>query len=487
VALTRLGSTRDFVRTWFSWKRQAILALVIIVCVVMAFSYLYTPEYESTAKVLILPRTSEGVVISGGTEELRVAPVSMEDINTEMELLSSDDVLRDTVKSFKKGGMALKTEGTEWYDEIVDIVKKAINEVLIFLKLKAKLSPFDAKVQLLRESLEVEPVAMSNIILVTLSAERPKAAEVVLNRLLLVYVRHHNDVFSKREGFQFYHDQETGYRKKLETAEEKLKAFQNKWSIIDLQGQNNANIELLSGFQNELKQLEISYDVSINEIVALKAALKTGKEDILINKGMRTIPAIVELEKGLVPLLIKRSEILKSYTPLSREYRNINSQIEILRGEIRNEVIKAVKTDELEIAAILEKKRSLQGKIATLQEEANKLGQKEMTLQALKREIELNRKNYMLYASKTQDERIYQERKKRDLANVSIAGSATVPVKPAFPNRLLMLIISMFVGLFAALGIPFVLEFLDHRIKTYQEAEDLLSLRVITAIPETKI
>jgi uncharacterized protein involved in exopolysaccharide biosynthesis len=211
-----------------------------------------------------------------------------------------------------------------------------------------------------------------------------------------------------------------------------------------------------------------------------------GKEDVLINKEMRTIPAIVELEKGLVSLLIKRSEILKSYTPSSRDYRNINSQIEILRGEIRNEVIKAVKTDELELAVLLEKKRSLQRKIATLQEEANKLSQKEMTLQALKREIELNLKNYMLYASKTQNERIYQDRKKRDLANVSIAGNATVPVEPAFPNRLLMLVISMIVGLFAALGMPFLLEALDRRLKTAEDVKEQLDLPVICSFPEMR-
>ena len=487
MALTRLGSTKDFARIWFSWKRQAILVFAVIVFAIMAFSYLYTPRYESNAKILILPRTSEGVIITAGNDEDKVAPVSIEDVNTEMELLTSYDVIKNTVSSFKKGSIGLNAASVGLYDRINDAIKKALKEVLIFLGLKERVSPFDAHIQLLRESIEVEPVAMSNIILITLTAERPKAAEIVLNRLLQVYVRHHNDVFSKSEGYQFYSDQAAEYRRKLEIAEEELGVFRDKWNIVNLKQQNSANIELLSELNNELKHIEISCIESKSKIAAIRRAMAEEKQGILINKEMRTIPAIVELDKSLIPLYIKRSEILKSYTPSSREYQSINSQIDILRKEIRNEARKAVRTDELELDALLEKKKSLQEKLNEFQEETNKLSRKEMMVQALKREVDLNRKDYMLYASKTQDERIYQERKKRDLANVNIANSATLPVKPAFPNRLLMLVVSFIVGISAAIGIPFILEFLDHRIKTSNEVEDLLSLSVITTIPEKQV
>ena len=76
----------------------------------MLFSYIYTPYYEATAKIVLLPKTSVGEIISAGAEDDRVFPVSIEDINTEIELLTSDDVLRDTVKSFGAGQLGLKAE-----------------------------------------------------------------------------------------------------------------------------------------------------------------------------------------------------------------------------------------------------------------------------------------------------------------------------------------------------------------------------------------
>ena len=148
--------------------------------------------------------------------------------------------------------------------------------------------------------------------------------------------------------------------------------------------------------------------------------------------------------------------------------------------------MKAIKTDELELESLGIRKKSLQEKISILQEEANELSQKERMLNNLEREGEMLKANYILYASKAEDARIYSERKNRDLANVTIADSATIPSKPAFPKKSLMAAISVIVGLFAALGTPFLLESLDHRIKTSHEAEELLSLPVICSFHEMK-
>ena len=490
MALTRLQSTRDFIRIWFIWKTNAVIIFLLIIGLVMLFAYGYTPDYESTAKILLLPRTSEGTIVSAGRDETRVASVSMEDINTEIELLTSGDVIKDTVRSFMKngggGGFSLKLPSTTWCDHVVDFIKKAINEILIFVGLMERLSPFDGNVNLLSNSIEVEPVAMSNIILVTLTAERPKAAAVVLDRLLDTYVKHHSSAFTKEERTRFFEEQASGYRVKLEAAEKKLKEFQAKSSIVDLAKQNEANIELLSDLRRELTEAEVLYDEIRSRIQILRKSLAENEHDIVITEAMRTIPSIVELEKSITSLLVKRSEIGSNFTPSSRVYKEVESQIEVLRGEIRNEIIKSIKTDELELKILLTKQKSLKNKIDGLQGEADSLNQKERILKELEREVELFRNNYMLYASKTEEARIYSEREKLDLANVSIADKADVSVTPVFPNRILMLVISVIVGFFAALGIPFLLEFLDHRLKSPDEVEALLSLPVVCAFPEIR-
>jgi len=486
VALTRLGSTRDFFRVWFFWKPQAVLTFLMIVGIAVLFSYIITPKYESTAKILILPRTSEGLIITAGSDQKRIAPVSREDIITEIELLTSDAVIKDTVRSFGNGSLDLRVQPRGWHKKIVGFIMKQLNEALIFLGLKERLSGFDSNVKLLENSLEVEPVVLSNIVVARLRADSPKASSVILNRLLEVYKKHHDKAFTKTEGIAFFQDQTTSYRKKLLGAEKKLKEFKKTWNIINIEKQNETSLELIANLDQELKLMEISYDEIENKIGLLKKALKGNSNEMVIAKEMRTIPVIVELEKGMVPLLIKRSEILKRYTPSSREYRDINSQIEIVWAEIKNEIKKALKTDELELNSLRVKQKSLEEKIDTLQKKASSMAQKKVGLGELEREIELYRKNYMLYASKTEDTRIYGESQKRDLANVSIVNRANVPVEPVFPKRFLILVISIFVGFFAALGMPFLLEALDGRLKTAKDAEEQLDLPVICSFPEMR-
>ncbi len=484
MSLRNLNSTKDFFRVWFTWKSQAIIAFASIVGTIMFFSYIWTPTYESTAKLMLLPKTGEGAIISTGKEDMRILPVSMEDMNTEIELLLSDRVMIDTIKSFKgAGGLGLKSPDDTWYAKAAAGLKKTMKETILLLGLKKRLSPFDAKVVLLKNSIEVEPVAASNIILVTLSAEVPKAAAVVLNRLLETYINHHSQVFTKQEGVSFFKEQEDAYNARLDAAESKLKEFQSKWNILDLANQKGAKIALLSTLTEELSNVELEI-VSIEEkTIKLKNAFKDTKKELLISKEMRSIPTIVELGKNMVPLLVKRSEIMTSFQANSTERENIQGQIDMLQQEIRSEVKKAIESDELELETLRDKAKFIRQEIERSRAKMNLLSQQEKTINKLTREVQLLKNSYMLYSAKTENAKIHRESLKQDLANVSIADEADVPLEPSFPNRLLMLVISIFVGVFAAIGTPFLLEFLDHSLKMPEDVDDSLSLPVLCTFP----
>jgi succinoglycan biosynthesis transport protein ExoP len=476
VTLKGLSSTRDFFRTWFYWKKQAFLIFFLIVGLVISFSYTITPIYKSVSKILLLPKTSEGVIISAGTDEKRIAPLSLEDLNTEIELLTSDAVLNGTVDYLLNEGIKLNPQSKmKWMSS----VKESINSFLIGIKFKEKVPAFEANVSNLRESVTVEPVAKSNIILISLLSENPKSAASTLETMLEIYIKHHNNVFSKEEGVNFFRVQAEKYRKSLEDAEKRLKEFQLKNNIVNIEEQNKAYIELLTEVRPEIRHLEISFDEANSRIEQMRKSLNNSDKEILITKEMRTIPSIVELEKGVVPLLIERSEILKNYTKTSREYLDIQNQIRELKTDMINEIKKAIKTDELELESLRIRKISLQAKIDQLQREANELSQKENVLKNLEREVKIYNDNYLLYASKAEDANIFSERKKHHLANVTIADRATVPIKPISPKRALMAIFSVILGLFAAVGTPFFLEHFDHSIKTAQQAETNLSIPVI--------
>ena len=485
MALTRLSSTRDFFRVWFYWKYHASFIFILIVITVAIFVFMATPMYESRAKILILPRTTEGVIITAEAKLDQIEVINAQDINTEIELITSENVARDTVKYMMEQGKgsALNPQKESGSINIPGYLKKTFNNILVSAGIREPLSEFEANVKILQSALKVEPVAMSDIIIVKLMSKNPQAAATMLGQLLKTYIRHHNQVFSKDEGIKFYSDQAMAYQNKLAQAEKKLKEFQSQWHIVDLKTQNVTSIDQLSDLNNELQHIEVLIDETETKIAMLKGGLKS---DIEITKEMRTIPSIVELEKALVPLYIARSNVLKNFTKSSREYRDADEQINLILGQIRNEIEKAIRTEELELKVLKTKEKSLSQKTALTQKEADDRVQKERYLNDLQRKVELLQENYMLYASKTEDARIYSERNKRNLASVSIAENASIPIKPSSPKTGLMLMVAIFTGICGALGIPFILEFLDHRIKTSDEVQTFLSLPVICTLPEVK-
>lgn len=489
MAITKLQSARDFCRIWFFWKRQAVALFLCIVGLVMAYAYNATPKYESTAEILVLPKTHEGEVISAGNEEKGVAPVTSQDIYTEMELLGSKAVLQDTVNAFgPAGGIALEGRrsllGTITYP-----VRLVGNGFLRLLRLTPpSTSELTAQTMLLKQSTKIEPIVESSVISVAVQSEDPGRAQELLTKVLEMYMRHRTTVFTKKDGLTFYADQAKDYKAKLEEAEKALNEFQQEGDIVNLQIQNKSNIELLTKFKNDLKVLEISYDEAASRAGMLKQRILEDTHDIdgNLTKEMREIPAVVELNKGIVPLLIKQSEISQTFTQESREFQDVNNQIIMLRGAIRAEIEKAIRTDELELESLRIKIDALRQQIELFHAETKELNQKEKRLNELMRQVQLYQESYLLYSKKSEDAKIFSQKSSRDLSNVSVSSQPTLPEQPVSPKRLLLLISSLFAGAFAALCLPFILESIDNKLKTADDIEKILGLPVVSTFSETK-
>lgn len=68
--------------------------------------------------------------------------------------------------------------------------------------------------------------------------------------------------------------------------------------------------------------------------------------------------------------------------------------------------------------------------------------------------------------------------------NISIMDAAKLPEKPVKPKKALNVAIAFLVGLFASVGIVFILDYMDNTIKTEQDVDKFLQLPVIGVIPK---
>jgi uncharacterized protein involved in exopolysaccharide biosynthesis len=488
MPITKLNSSRDFFRIWFLWKVRAITAFLLIVGLIMFYAYGSTPVFDSKAKVLLLPKTNEDLVITAGVDDRQVIrPVTEQDLYTEIELIKSDRVLEETVRSIGGEGLGLQSSERGLYDAVTGAISGFFGKLLQALGLvEEPLSPVERDVNLLRRSLDIEPAFGSSVLLVKLRGEQPDRTAAVLDRILAVYMQRHSDVFNINEGLDFYDDQAGTYLKRLEDAEMQLQNFNRENNIVDLENQNRANIEMMTELSTGLQMIEIVYDEAESRIRILKEVLEGPQGEPLVTAEMRVIPAIVELEKAIIPLIIRQTEIAKGYTTTSREYQDVVQQIGLLKDELRKEIAKALRTDELELATMNTKQDSLRGKIAMLEKRATDFNQRKLKIQELERQVQIHKNHYLVYTSKTENSRIYNEKKDRNLANVAIVDHPNIPARPSAPKKLLLFMISLALGFFSALCLPFILEAWDHKLKTVDDVEGLLKMQVVSSFPEVR-
>ena len=211
---------------------------------------------------------------------------------------------------------------------------------------------------------------------------------------------------------------------------------------------------------------------------------RAGTEDALVTAEMRVIPAIVELEKAIIPLVIRRTEVSKRFTPSSREVQQLDLQLKELKAALTNEVRKALETDRLELSTLETKNNSLGRKIGELRSIATQFNQARLEMVDLQRQVDIHKNHYLIYSSKTENSRIYGEKKSRNLANVSVVDLPNVPSRPFSPNRMLLLVAGLLLGSMSAISLPFILEAWDQKLKTVDDVESLLSVQVVSSFSE---
>lgn len=71
----------------------------------------------------------------------------------------------------------------------------------------------------------------------------------------------------------------------------------------------------------------------------------------------------------------------------------------------------------------------------------------------------------------------------RNSDNVKIIDEALLPTAPVSPNKKLNMTIALFLGIMIALGIIFLIEYMDTTVKSSHELEELLGVSIIGQIP----
>lgn len=287
----------------------------------------------------------------------------------------------------------------------------------------------------------------------------------------------------------------------LNSAEETLRAFQERGGLIALDERASTLISVLSQFEAQKSATQVDLMASNKVLESLRQELKAQNPrmaDYLTSlTSQKYITAIQEEIAKLEvnkQVAISRKDGLTEESPVIQEYdrkinelrKQLDKELEVLKAGIFASSPEEVKELTQKIIGEEVRNQSLETSIKELDKivqgyEARfmKLPKNAIELARLKRNSEALEKLYLLVEQRYQEAIINEQSQP---GNVLIIDEARIPLNPAKPNRKLIVIIGLLLGAGLAAGYVFVKNYFDDTVKSPDDIEKR-KINVLAWIP----
>jgi capsular exopolysaccharide synthesis family protein len=190
---------------------------------------------------------------------------------------------------------------------------------------------------------------------------------------------------------------------------------------------------------------------------------------------------IQKLKTDLGDLQQQHAQLSQKYGERHPEMVRINSAIRTIEAKYGLEVQKVVESVRAEYEGALSQERSLVSALEGQKREALGLNRKGIEYSVLSRDAESNRQIYESLMQRTKETGISGELRS---SSIRVIDAAELPTSPVLPRRGRDLMMALITGCVLALGLVFLFEYLDNRIKSPQELRRHLGLSFLGMVPK---
>jgi len=472
-----LPTTRDLAGVVFR-QRWLIGITFFLAVMVIGLSGFWVPKYDTEMKILVRRNRPETMIASTSSQsELISDQVSPEELNSEVELLNSKDLLRKVVLSTGLAGPLAASDDRGNDVRIARAVRK------------------------LAKDLSIEPLRHSDVISVGYSSPSPELAESVLKALAAGYVEKHLEVRGADEEFKFFNQQVNQYQKGVEQAQADLKNFSRGTGVVSAQLERDDALKEAGDFESKARDAQAAVDETEQRIVKLKAQLSTVQPRVrTIVRTADNSQLLEQMKSTLLTLQLKRTELLSKFQPGYRLVQDVDQQIQDTQSAldaaeknpiheessdqnpaylwVQSELTKA----ESDLTGLKARAESTREVAARYHADAEKLGQQELQEEDLERAAKTQTDNYLLYQQKREEARINDALDQRGILNVALAEQ---PVAPTLPEKspLRLALLTLLIAGTLSMSTGMVKDFVDPTFRTPDELANYLGVPVLAALP----
>lgn len=487
-------SLRDWVAPCFRHGRLMIVSFLLILAGVVLITWMIPARYQAQVKILVKRERADPVVNPDPNTQLAMPSLTEEDLNSEVELLKSRDLLEKVVAA-----SGLDVQATpSFLGSVLAAIEGRPGEQVPAGQLRTLRA-----VRSLEKSLDVQPLKKTKLIIVSYESPDPQLSAKVLQTLARLYLEKHVAVHRVPGALDFFQNQTEQYRQKLLQAQQQLAGFGRDNGVIAASMEKEIAIRKLNDFEGDLEKTRATIAETEQRIRALEELEASTPERLTTQVRALDNPVLLQqLKSTVLDLEMKRSELLSKFAPDYRPVKDIEVQIGQAREALvreenkplheettdRNATHEWIKGELAKARAELTALRAQAGAASQIvdlyRSQARQLNQTEIVQQDLLRSAKLAEDNFLLYSRKQEEARIQDALDERRIINVSIAEEPTVPALPSSPHRALNLALGGFLACFVSIGLGYTADYLDSTFRTPKEVEVFLNTQVLASLPK---
>lgn len=480
---TPTPTLRELAQVLFRQRR----AFVGVAGLVLAAALLYVfagPRYEAQMKLLVRRGRADAPVSAGENAPLDLTRVAMteEELNSEVELLRDDDVLREAVEEAGVGG-------PDWFH---------------FLRMgEGPAQRVERAARRLGKKLQVEPVKKTNLIVVRYAADDPRRAARILEAVANAYLKKHAVVHRPSGEVQFFEELTADSRRDLEEAEHKLLQFTTLHGVVAAAQERDLALQKLSEVDGSFRQTRVDLAETQQRVIELQAQLAKLPQRTTTQVRIADNPQLMQvLKSNLLDLREKRTQLLTKFEPTHRLVQEVDQQIQQAEAAIATEnsaPLRDETTDkdaryewaqtELQHAQVQCRTLRAREEATGVQESAyremtRKLGEDAIAQDDLQNTEKVAEESYLLYVKKREESRMADALDQRGIVNVALAEPPVVPALPQSSTWALLMLGLAAVGT-AGTGAAFAADYMDPAFRTPDDVLVYLDAPVLASLPRS--
>jgi succinoglycan biosynthesis transport protein ExoP len=326
-------------------------------------------------------------------------------------------------------------------------------------------------------SLSVKRVPNSRLMDVSFESTDPLLAARIVNAHIATYIEQNfrSRYDATTRATTWLTDQLEELKIKVQKAEDARIAYERQNQIWTLDDKQNITTQRLSDVNKQLTDAQ-------SERMRKESLYQFAKSG-----NLDAVPQ-VQSNTGLVDLLKKRTDASSQYNDALSQYGPNFPKVQRLQAQLK-ELDDSVEKEKQKILAVLEsdyrevrqRETLLTQALDQQKAEANRMAEKLVEYNILKREAEANKTLYDGLMTKFKETAISQSLRS---SNIRVVDPAMIPSTPARPAKTRNVTLAFLVGLVGGIGLALLREYMDNTVKTPDDIESLARLPSLAVVPQ---